>query len=1382
MRDVSERKKELEKEQAETLSSLRDKQNELQWRSNCSASEKVKICETIEALQSKIRELEKKMELQNVHHEELLLEMAAIKRTSSSQQRSSLPGNYTTSPWKKPNASNQEVQTSPESNASELNYLDRLTPSTSNSYDSGNIYENRPANYRSRPHIHGCPTNIAPSSSYVDLHLASLDPSARYSINTNTAVACKPYWSQSEPPCTCPVSSDQELTSATPSNESACSDDSGIQNVSISHNSSITVDIDKIMAKIDQDNRILAELDKTRSTIVTQGSMTAEQLRHISDMGIIPPASCQGMLPVMQSSGLPMTTSQTTINPPISLSNTFPSYLQQYDLSNSMRPSMGSMFPMQMSQQMSQIPVSQSTFSILQSNYPGNYSQMSSNLLQSQFDLDARVMKNGNMSGSAFASTSDLLLPHEDLMMEGPSRRTQDMVEIPGKGLCNIFISKYSYDPFSQSTSICPEAELAINAGDYLLVYGEPDDDGYVDAELMDGRRGLVPIMFIQKLSGDELLEFNQRVLMGMKEGDDSASTTIPQDIETVHIDEHGKKFRPDYNLGGTTEEEEDVDESESDMFFSVLVPAPKQLTLERQLNKSILIRWNAPEDSPTHCIDSYHVYVDGVLKTTIKANERTKALLEGVDSNKPHRISVRSVTQNRRTSRDAACTMLIGKDVPCYPTNVKAHHVTPTSAVISWMPSNSNYQHTVCVNNVEVRTVKPGVYRHTITGLVPNTIYRVTVRAKNIRAPQFDDKTASDKYASHIDFRTLPKGMPDPPSEIQVEVGPQDGTLLVTWIPVMAESANGAPVTGYAVYADGKKVTDIDSPTGDHALIDISKIISMNPRNVTVRTKSKENQSCDSNATPIPSSAIKARHHSSKGNNYGRHQAKNAYGQVLVIDPEENLSDKEVYPGQSSSVPAIEITKENLADENYSEEEFLETHRSNRNIRYNQPPPPRSHGPPRSHLERGRPPPPHSGHERVLPRPNYDVRSYDMRRDNREYHHSPARSTDRRTRVMNDPHMKPNRGPTQSQASPVNRQHPAPATATPDDKSRLVVALFDYDPSSMSPNPATSHEELAFSAGDQIKILSEKDPDGFYWGECHGKQGYVPQNMITDLENAPKHTRYPDIHHNAKARKMIALYDYDPHENSPNLDSDAEISFSQGQIIYVKGEPDDDGFYLGEVDGMQGLVPSNYLQEIDEYQEDDRQPPHARQTNRGVVRPIPQRDQNRGHGPGARGPPPPPRDGMPPRSDVRDRRKDARPQYENQQDQIRNTGRTDEGRHLDRRMGRELPSVKGDHYGNMPTRENNTSTIASNLQNNDPNRSSFRTNRTIRGTPNVIPELSANKPTNAPPSTGTGLKFPESPNIMQKLSEITHNAENPVDNILSKGKELIFMKFGLGK
>jgi hypothetical protein len=66
-----------------------------------------------------------------------------------------------------------------------------------------------------------------------------------------------------------------------------------------------------------------------------------------------------------------------------------------------------------------------------------------------------------------------------------------------------------------------------------------------------------------------------------------------------------------------------------------VLVPAPRQLTLERQLNKSVLISWTTPDVGPGNHIESYHVYVDGVLKTTIKATERTRALVEGVESNR---------------------------------------------------------------------------------------------------------------------------------------------------------------------------------------------------------------------------------------------------------------------------------------------------------------------------------------------------------------------------------------------------------------------------------------------------------------------------------------------------------------------------------------------------------------------------------------------------------------------------------------------------------------------------------------------------------------------------------------------------------------------------
>lgn len=58
---------------------------------------------------------------------------------------------------------------------------------------------------------------------------------------------------------------------------------------------------------------------------------------------------------------------------------------------------------------------------------------------------------------------------------------------------------------------------------------------------------------------------------------------------------------------------------------------------------------------------------------------------------------------------------------------------------------------------------------------------------------------------------------------DVQVEAGPQDGSLLVTWLPVTINShggtSNGAPVTGYAVYADGKKVTEVESPTGESSI-----------------------------------------------------------------------------------------------------------------------------------------------------------------------------------------------------------------------------------------------------------------------------------------------------------------------------------------------------------------------------------------------------------------------------------------------------------------------------------------------------------------------------------------------------------------------------------
>ncbi|TGZ37992.1 RIMS-binding protein 2 [Temnothorax longispinosus] len=1025
---------------------------------------------------------------------------------------------------------------------------------------------------------------------------------------------------------------------------------------------------------------------------------------------------------------------------------------------------------------------------------------------------------------SILTNPLDRLTNTEDIVPEGQV----DMLDVPGKGRCYVYIARFSYEPFQHSPNANPEAELPVQGGDYLLVWGQPDEDGFLDAETLDGRRGLVPANFVQKLIGDDLLEFHQAVL-GLRDVDDSVSTNIPQvsnmranecylqdiDLELAALEEGNRNRQAELSAYAELDNiaEEDEQEPPEVYMFSDLVPAPQHLTLERQLNKSVLIGWTAPDN--THQLESYHVYVDGVLKVTVKATERTRALVEGVDSTRPHRISVRSVTHSRRTSRDAACTMVIGKDVALGPTSVKASNVTATSAVISWLPSNSNHQHVVCVNNVEVRTVKPGVYRHTITGLAPSTIYRVTVKAKNLRATHFEDQNAqaANNLACHVHFKTLPKGLPDPPVDIQVEAGPQDGTLLVTWQPV---ALNGSAVTGYAVYADGKKVTDVDSPTGDHALVDIHKLMGLNPKHITVRTKSRESQSGDSCATAIPCSVLRggaaahmppphglphmvdqrqpqqstmgpqqndpnrgiymsgvvSQHRHNIPAHMRRHVGNrvDAHGQV-IIETEENLSDKEIYPGQSIPQMGIpEITKDSASEANYSEEDDP-TRRS-----------------------RGMPPQHHGPHQRYGPQMDPQGPP--------GAHRSPS---------MGGPSSRPQdpyydqtgsqrgRGPVYRGGGRVTQaqggaSHPPNVAQQMNKRQRWFVALFDYDPTTMSPNPDACEEELPFSEGDTIKVYGEKDADGFYWGECRNRRGYVPYNMVEEVKDPPgqaqpsrrgpaQSERWGDIYASMPMKKMIALYDYDPHELSPNVDAQVELTFQTGNEIYVYGDMDDDGFYMGELNGVRGLVPSNFLTEAPG--QNQGQPPQGSR-----------RPGGQSQGPGARGPPPPPRE--PPPAGHR-RGKDACivpvsvPVC-----------------HLDSRQLQQPPppSLMNNqqhqlqHQNNPPhlayqqANHHSYTTVTTSYQHGPSHLppgggvmgahqqgpvQPHLQQQPMRGIPAVLPTAqSKTQPNPTQQQQQQQQQQSTGPNLMQKFTEMAGASAG--GDILSKGKELIFLKFGLGK
>ena len=47
-------------------------------------------------------------------------------------------------------------------------------------------------------------------------------------------------------------------------------------------------------------------------------------------------------------------------------------------------------------------------------------------------------------------------------------------------------LTRYSYDPYTQSLNEFPEAELQVTAGDYVLVWGDSDEDGFFEGKQYD--------------------------------------------------------------------------------------------------------------------------------------------------------------------------------------------------------------------------------------------------------------------------------------------------------------------------------------------------------------------------------------------------------------------------------------------------------------------------------------------------------------------------------------------------------------------------------------------------------------------------------------------------------------------------------------------------------------------------------------------------------------------------------------------------------------------------------------------------------------------------------------------------------------------------------
>ncbi|XP_074463122.1 RIMS-binding protein 2 isoform X13 [Larus michahellis] len=861
-------------------------------------------------------------------------------------------------------------------------------------------------------------------------------------------------------------------------------------------------------------------------------------------------------------------------------------------------------------------------------------------------------------------------------------------------GKVHLCIARYSYNPFDGPNEN-PEAELPLTAGKYLYVYGDMDEDGFYEGELLDGQRGLVPSNFVDFVQDNET----------------RLSSTLSSEQDQNFINHSGPTLEGDLleisppshidsgvisNGAGTLDV--NIDEIGED-----IVPYPRKITLIKQLAKSVIVGWEPPVVPPGWgTISSYNVLVDKEVRMNIALGSRTKALIEKLNiSTCTYRISIQSIT-NKGNSDELQCTLLVGKDVIVAPSNLKVDNITQISAELSWLPTNSNYSHVIFLNEEEFDIVKAASYKYHFFNLKPNMAYKVKVMAKPHQMPWQLPLEQREKKEAFVEFSTLPAGPPAPPQDVTVRAGSTPATIQVSWKPptlTATGTSHGANVAGYGVYAKGQRVAEVIFPTAENTLVELMRLRSLEAKEVTVRTLSAQGESVDSSVaaipsdllvppTPHPRTAPKSKPLASAGapetkeEHLGPHlkmdesweQTRSAspiHGHTLEppapnfhspLQGRRSPSPNRILPQpQGTPVPntvAKAMAREaaqRVAESNRMERRSVFSERSNaaqyansddEEDGYDSPNVKRRGASVDDFLkgsELGKQPHYCHGEEYHTESSRGSDLSDIMEEDEEELYSEMQLEDGGRRRVSVTSHNalkllgnpssagRPERaehaGRRSSHGSAVPQRsrpmlvpsidgygghdHLSPDIyeesetdpGTEDISTRIFVALFDYDPLTMSPNPDAAEEELPFKEGQIIKVYGDKDADGFYRGETCTRIGLIPCNMVSEIQaddeemmdqllkqgflplNTPvekiERNRRSGRQHSVSTRRMVALYDYDPRESSPNVDVEAELTFCTGDIITVFGEIDEDGFYYGELNGQKGLVPSNFLEEV---------------------------------------------------------------------------------------------------------------------------------------------------------------------------------------------------------
>uniref|UniRef100_A0A8C8YUL6 TSPO associated protein 1 n=1 Tax=Prolemur simus TaxID=1328070 RepID=A0A8C8YUL6_PROSS len=474
----------------------------------------------------------------------------------------------------------------------------------------------------------------------------------------------------------------------------------------------------------------------------------------------------------------------------------------------------------------------------------------------------AESLSNSSRSESIHNSPKSCPTPEVDTASEVEELEADSVSLLPaapegsrGGARIQVFLARYSYNPF-EGPNENPEAELPLTAGEYIYIYGNMDEDGFFEGELMDGRRGLVPSNFVERVSDDDLLTSLPPELADLSHssGPELSFLSGGGGGSSSGAQSSGERSQP------RLEQEDAGDElslspSPEGLGEPPAVPYPRRLVVLKQLAHSVVLAWEPPPERVE--LHGFHICVNGELRQALGPGAPPKAVLENLDLQAgPLHVSVQALT-SRGSSDPLRCCLAVGAQAGLVPSQLRVHRLTATSAEITWVPGNSNLAHAIYLNGEECPPARPSTYWATFCHLRPGTPYQARVEAQlPPRGPWEPGWERPEQRAATLQFTTLPAGPPDAPLDVQIEPGPSSGILIISWLPVTIDAAgtsNGVRVTGYAIYADGQKIMEVASPTAGSVLVELSQLQLLHVcREVAVRTMSPHGESADSIPAPV--------------------------------------------------------------------------------------------------------------------------------------------------------------------------------------------------------------------------------------------------------------------------------------------------------------------------------------------------------------------------------------------------------------------------------------------------------------------------------------------------------------------------------------------------